>query len=86
MSKFYRINQAITAPEVRLFSEKGEPLGIVATQLARDKAKELGVDLVEVAAQAKPPVAKLINYKKLRYQEERKERNAKKGTRKVEMK
>lgn len=86
MSKFYRINQAITAPEVRLFSETGEPLGVIATQAARDKAKELGVDLVEVAAQAKPPVAKLINYKKLRYQEEKKERNAKKGTRKVEMK
>lgn len=58
----------------------------MATGVAREQAQELGVDLVEVAAAAKPPVAKLINYKKLRYQEEKKERNAKKGTRKVEMK
>lgn len=86
LAKFYRINQAITAPQVRLISESGEQLGVVPIDEAKAKAKELGVDLVEIAAQAEPPVAKLINYKKYRYQEERKERQAKKGTRKVEMK
>lgn len=86
MSKFYRINQGITAPKVRLISEKGEQVGVVDIAEARQKAEELGVDLVEIAPLAKPPVAKLINYKKLRYQEERKEREARRGTHKVEMK
>lgn len=59
---------------------------MVETAEAREKARELGVDLVEIAPNADPPVAKLINYKKLRYQEARREREAKKGTHKVEMK
>ncbi len=86
MAKFYRINNAITAPQVRLLSEAGEALGVVPTAEAKAKAQELGVDLVEIAAAAVPPVAKLINYKKLRYQEDRREREARKGTHKVEMK
>lgn len=86
MAKFYRINNAITAPQVRLLSEAGEALGVVPTAEAKAQAQELGVDLVEIAAAAVPPVAKLINYKKLRYQEDRREREARKGTHKVEMK
>lgn len=56
------------------------------TSEALAKAKELGVDMVEIAGAAKPPVVKLINYKKLRYQEDRKDRQARKGAHKVEMK
>lgn len=86
MSKYYRINQTITAPELRVIGEDGSQLGVLALAEARAKAQELGVDLVEIAPTATPPVAKLINFKKLKYQEERKEREARKGTRKVEMK
>lgn len=53
---------------------------------ALQKAKDQGVDLVEIAAAATPPVVKLIDHKKYMYQEERKERQAKKGAHKVEMK
>jgi len=86
LSKYYRINQAINAPELRVLGEDGSQLGVLSLADAKAKAGELGVDLVEIAPLAKPPVAKLINYKKLRYQEERKEREARKGTKKVEMK
>jgi translation initiation factor IF-3 len=86
LSKFYRINSAITAPKVRLISEKGESLGVVDTSEARSKAQDAGTDLVEIAAGANPPVVKLINYKKYRYQEAKKDRLAKRGTHKVEMK
>jgi translation initiation factor IF-3 len=86
LSKTYRINHFITAPEVRLVAEDGQQLGVVTTLEARKKAEELGVDLVEVASSASPPVAKLINYKKFRYQEDRRERSAKKNTHRVEMK
>jgi translation initiation factor IF-3 len=82
----FRINQGISAPEVRLISENGEQLGVVPTNEARTKAQELEVDLVEIAANATPPVAKLIDFKKHLYQEERREREAKRKAHRVEMK
>lgn len=86
MSKFYRINNGITAPEVRVLAGDGSQIGLMPLAEAKAKAAELGVDLVEINGAATPPVVKLINYKKLRYQEEKKEREARKGTKKVEMK
>lgn len=61
-------------------------LGVMDTAAALNLAKEQGVDLVEIAATANPPVAKLIDYKKFIYQEEKKNRQAQKNTHKVEMK
>jgi translation initiation factor IF-3 len=86
LAKSYRINLAISAPQVRLISEDGEALGVFSVAEARIKAQELEVDLVEIAPNADPPVAKLVNYKKHLYQEERKERQSRKHTHKVEMK
>ena len=55
--------------EVRLISETGEQLGVVATQDAIERAQEVGLDLMEVAPNSKPPVCKIVNYGKLKYEE-----------------
>lgn len=66
--------------------ESGAQVGIVSKIEALQKAKELGVDIVEIAANANPPVAKLIDFKKFKYQEAKKEREAKKNTKNVGVK
>jgi translation initiation factor IF-3 len=84
--KFYRINYQILSPQIRLLDEKGVQIGIVSKLEALQKAKESGLDIVEIAANAKPPVAKLIDFKKFRYQESKKEREAKKTQKNVGVK
>jgi len=84
--KFYKINYQILSPEIRLLDEKGVQIGIVSKLEALQKAKEFGVDVVEIAPNAKPPVAKLIDYKKFKYQEARKERESKKNVKNVGVK
>jgi len=84
--KFYRINYQILSPQIRLLDEKGVQIGIVGKIEALQKAKEFGVDVVEIAPNAKPPVAKLIDYKKFKYQEARKERESKKNVKHVGVK
>lgn len=79
MGKFYRINQFIQAKEVRVVDEKGNQIGVLPIFNAIQKAKEEGKDLVEVAANAKPPVAKIIDFKKFKYLEAKKEKEEKKG-------
>jgi translation initiation factor IF-3 len=81
-----RINEEITAEEVRLVSESGEQLGIVPLKEALAKAEEAGVDLVEIAPQATPPVCKLINYGKFLYQKEKKAKEAQKHQKVIEVK
>jgi len=71
---------------VRLLDENGKQIGVVSKLEALQKAKELGVDVVEVAANAKPPVAKLIDYKKFKYQEAKKERESRKNQKNVGVK
>lgn len=79
MGKFYRINQYIQAKEVRVVDETGKQIGIMPIFNAIQKAKEAGADLIEVASNAKPPVCKIINFKKFRYLEAKKEKEEKKG-------
>lgn len=66
--------------------EKGNQIGIVSKLEALQKAKEAGLDIVEIAANAKPPVAKLIDYKKFKYQEAKKERESRKNVKNVGVK
>ncbi|MDP2696113.1 MAG: translation initiation factor IF-3 [bacterium] len=66
-----RINNQITAPELRVLDDKGENLGVMATDKALALAKENGLDLVEISPQANPPVAKIIDFDKFRYQLEK---------------
>ncbi|MCX8009261.1 MAG: translation initiation factor IF-3 [Patescibacteria group bacterium] len=83
---FYRINYQITSPTLRLLDEEGKQIGVVSKIEALQKAKELNVDVVEIAPNANPPVAKLIDFKKFKYQESKKEREAKKAQKNVGVK
>lgn len=81
-----RVNQQIQAPEVRVISETGEQIGVFKLSEALALAEEHGLDLVEISPQAKPPVTKLIQYDKFRYQQKKQEQQQKKRTKKVEVK
>ena len=80
--KFYFINFRIEALELRVIDDKGGQIGILTKQEALNKAQELGADLVLIAPKAAPPVAKIIDFKKFLYQEEKKEKDARKGIKK----
>ncbi len=82
----YRVNRAITSPQVRLIDQNGEALGIVSIKEAAIKAQEAGLDLVEVAAQANPPVCKILNFGKLKYEMQKKKSEAKKKQKIIEIK
>ncbi len=73
-----RINERIRVPKVRLIGADGEQVGIVATDEARQMARDADLDLVEVAAGAKPPVARLLDYSKYKYEQEQKQKAARK--------
>jgi len=77
--KRYRINLFITAPEVRLIDEYAKQIGVMNISEARQLAQDSGLDLVEIAPLAKPPVVKLIDFSKFRYQESKKLKAEKKG-------
>ena len=74
-----RINDRIRVPEVRLVGPNGEQVGIVAIRKALDLAREADLDLVEVAPKAKPPVVKLMDYGKFKYETAQKAREARKN-------
>ena len=73
----HRLNREIMAPEVRLSGPENEPLGVVSIMEALRLAGEYDVDLVEIVATATPPVCRLIDYGKLKYQEQKKAADAK---------
>ena len=73
----HRLNREISAPEVRLSGPDNEPIGIVPIQQALAMAGDLDVDLVEIAATANPPVCRLMDYGKFKYQEQKKAAEAK---------
>jgi translation initiation factor IF-3 len=81
-----RINDAIRVPQVRLIGEEGQQLGITKTDDARKYADGKGLDLVEVAAQADPPVAKVMDYGKYRYELEQKAKQARKNQTQIHVK
>ncbi|MBC8346745.1 MAG: translation initiation factor IF-3 [Candidatus Marinimicrobia bacterium] len=81
-----RVNEKIRAEEVRLISESGEQLGVMKTEDAIARAMEVGQDLIEVAPNAKPPVAKILNYGKLKYEEKKKAQASKKKQHVVKIK
>lgn len=78
----YILNERIEARELRVLNDRGEHVGVLAKEAAINKAYEEGIDLVLISPHATPPVAKLIDFKKFLYQENKKNRDAKKGTRK----
>ncbi|MDR2781969.1 MAG: translation initiation factor IF-3 [Holosporaceae bacterium] len=82
----YRVNRAITAQQVRLIDQNGESVGVVSIKEAMIMAREAGLDLVEIAAQAVPPVCKIIDYGKLKYEFQKKKSEAKKKQKIIELK
>jgi len=80
------MNDDINVPEVRCLIDGGEPLGIVSLDVAMDKANELNLDLVLISPNAKPPVAKIMDYGKFKYQEEKKKKEQRKNQTKIDVK
>ena len=80
------INEQIRDREVRLIGANGEQLGIMSARDAQKHAQEAGLDLVKVAPTAKPPVCKIIDYGKYKYELARKEKEAKKKQKTIEVK
>ena len=79
------INEQIRDKEVRLIGEDGEQLGIVSSRDALIMAEEAGLDLVKIAPTAKPPVCKIVDYGKYKYEQVRKEKEAKKKQKVIEI-
>lgn len=84
--RFYRVNERIFAPTLRVLDTDGKQIGILSKFEALGKARSQELDLVEVAPMAKPPVAKIIDFKKFLYQEEKKKREEKKKAKTSETK
>ncbi len=80
------INERIRDKEVRVIGQDGEQLGIMSSKEAQKLAREADLDLVKIAPGAKPPVCKIIDYGKYRYEQARKEKEAKKKQRTMEVK
>lgn len=81
-----RVNERIRVPEVRLIDETGQHLGIFRTEEALRLARERGLDLVEVQPNATPPVCRIMDYGKYRYEESRRERESRKRQKTIEVK
>lgn len=81
-----RVNEGIRIKEVRTIGENGEQIGVIATSEALRMARESGLDLVEVAPKASPPVCRIMNFSKYKYEQEKKERLARKKQRVIRIK
>ncbi|MDD5136774.1 MAG: translation initiation factor IF-3 [Candidatus Omnitrophica bacterium] len=81
-----RINNRIRVREVRVVGEAGEQLGVLATPEALKRAEEAGLDLVEVAPTAVPPVCRIMDYSKYKYEQEKREKEARKKQKIVHLK
>ena len=81
-----RINDAIRAREVRLIDENGQNVGIVSKLDAMQRATDAGLDLVEISPDAEPPVCKILDFGKFKYQEQKRQAEARKNQKIVEIK
>lgn len=80
------VNEKIRAREVRLINQNGDNVGIVSLKEALDMARDAGLDLLEISPQANPPVCKIMDYGKWKYEESKKQSEAKKAQKVVETK
>lgn len=83
---YYRTNERIFASTLRVLDSEGKQIGVLSKFDALKKAREVGLDLVEIAPKASPPVAKIVDFKKFLYQQEKKKREEKKKSRASETK
>ena len=81
-----RLNERIRVPQVRVVDDAGNQLGIMSSRQANDLARERNLDLVEVAPNANPPVCRIIDYGKYKYEQSKRESEAKKRQKATELK
>ncbi|WP_417247205.1 translation initiation factor IF-3 [Celeribacter sp.] len=81
-----RVNERIRAPEIRLIGAEGENVGVVTPARAMDMAAEAGLDLVEISPNANPPVCKIMDYGKFKYEQQKRESEARKKQKTIEIK
>ena len=81
-----RVNFEINVPNVRLVGEDGEMMGVMPTRQAMMKAEEVGLDLVEISPNAAPPVCKILDYGKFKYEQQKKRAEARKKQKVIEVK
>lgn len=86
IKKFIRVNERIRVPQIRVVGPDGSQLGVMSVQKAQEIANQYELDLVEVAPQANPPVCRIIDFSKFKYDQEKKEREAKKHQRQGRLK
>ncbi len=86
VKKFYTINQHITASQLRVIDSEGKQIGLLTRQQAIDEAQHRELDLILISPHSNPPVAKIIDFKKFLYQEQKKQKEAKKGVRRSTVK
>lgn len=81
-----RVNRQIRAPKVRVIGADGQQIGVITVQEALEKAELAALDLVEVSPSANPPVCKIINYGKFRYDQTKREKESKKAQHQIKVK
>jgi translation initiation factor IF-3 len=81
-----RVNEEIGVPRVRLIDARGNMIGVVSRNEALERAAEAGLDLVEIAGNADPPVCKILDYGKYKYEEQKKKNEARKKQKVIEVK
>ncbi|MBL8416174.1 MAG: translation initiation factor IF-3 [Propionivibrio sp.] len=86
LQKAQRVNEEINAPEIRLVGVESEALGIMSVRQALQLAEEAGVDLVEIAPMAQPPVCRIMDYGKFKYQEQKRQHEQKLKQKQVQVK
>jgi len=86
IQKYVRVNDRIRIAQARVIGPQGEQLGIVQIQKAMDMAEQYELDLVEVSPNSVPPVCRIMDYAKFKYEEEKKERQSKKRQHQVHLK
>lgn len=81
-----RVNRDIVVAQVRLIDEQGENLGVVSKDEAIERAEEAGMDLVEISPSAEPPVCKILDYGRFKYQDQKKKSEARKKQKTIDIK
>lgn len=84
--RYVRVNDRIMAKTVRVIGHKGEQLGVFPRDIAISKADELDLDLIEVAPQAKPPVCRIVDFSKYRYEQIKREKAVRKSQKQAQLK
>lgn len=82
----FKLNQGIDSPEIRVIDQKGEMLGVIKTSDALSRAREAGLDLIEVSPKANPPVCKIMDFSTFKYQKEKEAKKQRAQSKEVETK